>query len=355
MMSDPALFDSILYIVPMDNLIMANTTAMDSADTDDRPRLRYSISLVKQGSTQFYTLTVPSEVLARTCKVSTRNEDPAKGFQRELDSKRAKEIADYIDTGVGTIPSSVVLSAQPEADLKIVGRGKTLEFNDINGAFLILDGQHRVFGFSMAKTSLRVPVVVYNKLSRKEETRLFIDINTKQKPVPSQLLLDIKKLADLETDVEQTLRDIFDLFSSKRNSILNGKMSPAAVAKNKINRVTFNQAVKPLLTMFLDRQPVDIFEVLNAYLIAINDEAQKKTDVSVLTKPVVFRAFLGFFRPVAQRTVDKFGQVYTPANFAEIVSPVFQSIQVKKLTSPGTSSTALRDYLADRLSNKLSL
>ena len=87
----------------------------------------------------------------------------------------------------------------------------------------------------------------------------------------------------------------------------------------------------------------------------MDEETQKKTDEQVLTKPVVFRAYLGFFKPVAQRTVDKFGQVYTPANFAEIVSPVFQNLRAGKLTSPGTSPTALRDYLTDRLSSKLSL
>lgn len=298
---------------------------------------------------------MPSEVLARTCKVTTRNEDPALGFQRELDIKRALEIAEYIDSNLGTIPSSVVLSAQPEAELKVVGRGKTLEFNDTKGAFLILDGQHRVYGFSKAKTSLRVPVVVYNGLSRKEETRLFIDINTKQKPVPSQLLLDIKNLADLETDIEQTLRDIFDLFSQKRKSVLKGKMSPSEAARNKINRVTFNQSVKPLLGLFSDREPLEIYEVLNAYLIAINEEILMKTDEHVLTRPIVFRAILGVFKPVAQRSVDRFGNVYTPANFAEIISPVFQNLRVSKLTSPGTSYTTLREYLTDRLSSKLSL
>jgi hypothetical protein len=109
-------------------------------------RLRYSVSLVRQGKHSFYTLTMPSDVLARTCVVSTRKEDPKQGFQRTLDEKRAAEIAQYIDKGLGTIPNSIVLSAQPAAQLKIIGRGKTLEFSDAPGAFLILDGQHRVFG-----------------------------------------------------------------------------------------------------------------------------------------------------------------------------------------------------------------
>lgn len=61
--------------------------------------LRYSISLVTQGRHKFFTLTMPSSVLAKTCFVTTRDEDPRDGFQRVLDEKRAQEIADYIDTG----------------------------------------------------------------------------------------------------------------------------------------------------------------------------------------------------------------------------------------------------------------
>ena len=115
------------------------------ADLNDDTRLRYSVSLVTQGKHRFYTLTMPSDVLASTCTVSTRDEDPAQGFQRTLDEKRAQEIASYIDSDFGTIPSSIVLSAQQSADLKVVGRRKTLEFTNTPGAFLVLDGQHRVW------------------------------------------------------------------------------------------------------------------------------------------------------------------------------------------------------------------
>lgn len=325
------------------------------AEVENTKRIRFSVSLVKQGKSQFYTLTMPSEVLARTCKVSTRNEDPAEGFQRELDERRAADIANYIDSEQGTIPSSVVLSAQEDADLKVVGRGKTLEFNDTPGAFLILDGQHRIYGFSKAQTSLRVPVVIYNGLSRRDETRLFIDINTKQKPVPSQLLLDIKNLADIETDTEQFLRDVFDLFHTKRESALKNRTSPSESVRNKLNRVTFNQAVKPILPLFSEREPEEVFDILNSYLWAISYELEKKTDQFLLSKPVIFRAFLGLFRAVAQRLVDRYGSEYSIENFTAIISPVFQNLRVAKLERPGTSSAALRDYFVDRLGSKLTL
>ena len=151
-----------------------------------------SVSLVRQGDHKFYSLTLPSELLGDTCYVVNREEDPLDGFQRELDAKRATEIAAYIDRGLGTIPSSIILSAQEEADLKYDSKKKTISFLKIPKAFLIIDGQHRVYGFMKAKSAIRVPVIIYAELSKRDETRLFIDINSKQKGVPTELLLDIR-------------------------------------------------------------------------------------------------------------------------------------------------------------------
>jgi DGQHR domain-containing protein len=334
---------------------MAEPATADKAELENTNRLRYSVSRVSQGRHVFYTLTMPSDVLSRTCMVSTRKEDPQLGFQRELDEKRALEIANYIDNDVGTIPNSIVLSAQPDASLTIVGKGKTLEFSDNPRAFLILDGQHRVFGFSKAKTSLRVPVVIYNGLSRKDETRLFIDINTKQKPVPPQLLLDIKKLADIEDDSESMLRDVFDLFDQSISSTLAGFMSPSEANRNKINRVTFNHAIKPILELFSGRGAEDIYKILNSYIGAVSVELNKKATTPILAKPVVFRAFIGLFPFVAQRVLDKFGTEYSTDNFGTIISPIFSKLPMKRLEQPGTSWTTLRDYLEERMRSKLTL
>ena len=82
---------------------------------------------------------MPSSVLAETCFVINREEDPIKGFQRELDLKRAQEIANYIDNGLGTIPSAIVLSAQEDAEFEYNSKTKTLNFKPIKKAFLIID------------------------------------------------------------------------------------------------------------------------------------------------------------------------------------------------------------------------
>lgn len=318
-------------------------------------RLRYSVSLVTQGKHRFYTLTVPSEVLARTCFVTTREEDPVAGFQRVLDKSRAQQIADYIDSGLGTIPSSIVLSAQPDAELKMVGGGKTIEFNDTNKAFLVLDGQHRVYGFSLAKTSLRVPVVVYNALSRRDESRLFIDINTKQRPVPNELLLDIKKLAEYEDDTEQLLREIYDSFASSAGSPLFSLLSPYAKAAGKISHVTFNAAVKPLVPIFSESDPEKVYRAISSYLQAFLNCASEAKLKSNITNPIIFRAVLGLFPEVAQRVKDKHGADYTAAHFYEVLESVVPKIKQAQLSSPGNSVRLLQESLLKILKRTFTL
>jgi len=318
-------------------------------------RLRYSASLVTQGKHRFYTLTVPSEVLARTCFVTTREEDPIAGFQRVLDKSRAQQIADYIDSGLGTIPTSIVLSAQRDADLKMIGGGKTIEFSDTNKAFLVLDGQHRVYGFSLAKTSLRVPVVVYNALDRRDESRLFIDINTKQRPVPNELLLDIKKLAEYEDDTEQLLREIYDLFASNTGSPLFNLLSPFAKAGGKISHVTFNAAVKPLVPIFSESDPEKVYHAISAYLqafLACVADAKLKPNV---TNPIVFRAVLGLFPEVAQRVKDTHGADYTTTHFHQVLESVVPRIKQVWLNSPGNSARLLQDKLITVLKRTFTL
>jgi DGQHR domain len=308
--------------------------------------LRYSVSLITQGHHKFYTLSMPSDVLAKACFVSTRDEDPHQGFQRLLDPRRAAEIATYIDNGLGTIPTSIILSAQPEADLKIVGGGKTLEFKATPKSFLILDGQHRVYGFSLAKTALRVPVVIYNGLSRRDESRLFIDINTRQRPVSNELLLDIKKLAEYENETEQVLRELFDLFNTEKNSPLLGLLTASKKVENKVTRVTFNNAMKPLVPIFLDKDNETIYEALAAYLQTFIYGLKAINLDKKVTNPFVFRAMLHVFPGVAQRVKDRHGPFYTVDNYSDIMQPMFPKIKASLVNSPGRSHKALSEHFS---------
>lgn len=317
--------------------------------------ISYTASLIIQGNHRFYTLSMPSDVLAATCIVDTRQENPIDGFQRALDKRRAKEIADYIDKGFGTIPSSIVLSAQAESELEYTQKKRTLRFKKIPRAFLILDGQHRVYGFHLATTHLRVPVVIYNNLTRAEESRLFIDINTKQRPVPNELLLDIKRLAETENDAEALLRDVFDLFNQDQGSPLLGLMSPAERKTGKISRVTFNAALKAIWDAFSGSKADDIYKVLSAYIHSCMAGLRSRGAAQHITNTTLFRALVLLFPAVAERASDRHGLEYTAEHFNEILEPFFSRLKKADLQKPGTSHVALHEVFKKALRSGFSI
>ena len=315
---------------------------------------RYSANLITQGRHKFYSLTLPSDILGKTCYITSRDEDPIEGFQRILDVKRAKQIADYIDNGLGTIPTAIILSAQQISNFDYNNKNKTIGFRSSPKTFLIIDGQHRVFGFNLATTSVRVPVIIYSGLTRKEESRLFIDINTKQRPVPTELLLDIKAVAEYENDSETYLRNIFDKFNNESNSALFGKLSAADKAKNKISRVTFNAAIKPITLVFGDLEPENVYFILNSYLKAFTSGLSKKGIEDSLVSPQVFKAIMAIFPDVANRVKDKFAE-YSIDNFNSILVYFFDRINSNKVTKKASGYKELVNHFIDALKKDFTL
>lgn len=303
----------------------------------------YSASLVTQGSHKFYSLTMPSEVLAETCTVDTRAENPIDGFQRVLDEKRASEIARYIDVGLGTIPTAIILSAQAAAKLSYRSKGRAITFESTPGSFLILDGQHRVFGFAKAKANLRVPVVIYNGLTRAQECQLFMDINTKQRPVPNELLLDIKRLAETESDEEGFLRDVFDYFESDPNSPLFGRLSASAKRKGRLSRVTFNAALKSIWTTLQPSDPERAYQILKAYLVSWASGLRRIQLEDQLVNPTLFKGIMLLFPDVAQRVFDRHGEDYNVGQFDDVLQPFFGNLKVAQIKAPGTSAKAVHE------------
>ena len=315
--------------------------------------VRYSISLVRQGRHRFYTLTIPSHILAACSFATSKDEDPQAGFQRVLDSKRAKEIADYIDAG-GTIPSSVVLSAQTESNFRSVDRAKTAAFTFGPHSFLILDGQHRIFGYSRAKTAIRVPVVIYDNLTKEDEARLFIDINTKQRPVPKELLLAIRSLAQTQTDIESQLGQVFDLFHGDEKSALLGWTSSTKKTANKVDRVTFNAGFRPHLGLFEGKDAFHIYSIWNEYFAALMSGLTEKRVKTAIAKKTTFRAFCDIFPDVVQRVQDRYRARYTAENFATVVEPIF-TLASTNFSNPKVTMSELSSDMKKKLRSGLTL
>jgi DGQHR domain-containing protein len=268
-----------------------------------------SVTLISQGNHKFYSATMTIELIAETCSPNPRATDPEEGFQRTLDESRAEAIAEYIKQG-GTIPSSIILSAQQESNLTYNSKNKTISFEVSHKSFLILDGQHRVYGFRKLMNEgikYRIPVIIFNELTPVEEARLFIDINTLQRPVPKELLLDIKRLAERENSDERLLDELFTNFENECDSYLINKLSRIEKQRGKISKVTFYDSMKPILKEFNIMNTSRLFEIINAYLIAAHDiSADNKFDLDVaITRATLFKILMSHSKAIISIISDK--------------------------------------------------
>jgi len=312
---------------------------------DKSDRESVAAVLITQGKHRFFTVTLPITVLANTCTVSTRVDDPDVGFQRQLDEKRALRIAAYIDEGFGCIPTSIILSAQEASEFTYDSRAKTVSFASIPKAFLILDGQHRVYGFKKATSDLRVPVVIFSGLSRVDEARLFIDINTEARPVPNELLLDIKSLAKYENQEEEFVRSVFDLLANDPSSCMRGLMSPAERAQGKVSRVTFRRALRSILDQIIESEPDRVFAALNHYLQGVRVTLSATLDPDkTITNATVFSAIVSMFPKVSRLVRDRFDGGFELSGFVEVLKPI-KTLKPSLLTKPPTSYVKLADQL----------
>lgn len=263
-----------------------------------------------QNRKSFFITTINSKNLKEMCFVSRKKEDPLKGFQRLLNSKRAKDIANYLDMNKGIIPSALILSAQDNAGIRFDKENMIVSFEKTKDSLLVIDGQHRLFGLYEAKEDYDIPVIVFQNLTSTEEVRLFIDINTTQKGVPSALLLDIKNQAGTETKLEEKQRNLFTKLNE--DSVLAGYLSPNESQVGKISRNVFNVATKPIF----ENGPVSnmgeeiIYKTVKNYLEAIDRIFKLSQDKQArLNKSIIFKGIFAVFNEVCEKCLLKYQNV----------------------------------------------
>lgn len=291
---------------------------------------------MSQNSQKFYFVSIPVDDLFPYCYVASRFEDPKDGFQRTLSEDRADDIADYLDRGTGSIPTNIVLSAQSNSEFEYSRLSKSIKYKRTPKAFLVLDGQHRLYGYSRAKKPLRVPVAIYEGLTRAEEATLFIDINTNQKGVPAALLLDIKQVAQQENDHEIQLREIFDLLSREDGSPFKGYLSPSKSVTGKISRVTFNRGLTEILKndVVSKLSRAKQYQLVRNYFTALQEAIKNK---GLLYKSVYFEAFCDFFEHALRVSREKNGN-YKAESLKRAVSPL-GSVAIEDILISSTKLT----------------
>lgn len=282
----------------------------------------YSAIKITQNKKDFYLTSLKASTLKELAYVLKREDDPIKGFQRILNQNRAKDIANYMDTKEGVIPSPLILSAQPNSKFNFDESKSTITFNNSKNSFLVLDGQHRLYGMYLSKNDYNIPVIIFNDLKTAEEVNLFIDINTNQKGVPSTLLIDIKNMTGKEDKKEEKQRILFDHLN--KDSVLRGLLSATQSKQGKISKTTFNQATDRLFDSgyFADENVDVVYKAVKNYLEAVEIVLiNTNSDKAKLTKSMIFRAVFEIFNDVIELSFKKYENLKTES-LVQVLLPI---------------------------------
>ncbi len=156
----------------------------------------------EMGGYTYYSFSIEPERLLKIGYVLHRNEankNMMPTYQRIIKKKRLSDVQKFINSG-GYFPNSLIIS--------IDTNGKGLQFDisptKVEGALsrlgvlhlpkkyrsaYIIDGQHRLYGYSDSEYAKKnsIPVVAFVDLDRQEQIKIFMDINENQKSVPKGL------------------------------------------------------------------------------------------------------------------------------------------------------------------------
>ncbi len=157
------------------------------------------------GNKMAFLFHATAEELLNTSYIYRKKESSLDGYQRILKPNRVNKIREAIQKEkILAFPNSIILSSREKL---CAGFDKSpgickIKMPNSYLSFKVVDGQHRLMGFSKLDKNLRedhhLPVVAFEDLNKTDELQTFITINTEQKKIDPNLLLILKADIDLE-------------------------------------------------------------------------------------------------------------------------------------------------------------
>jgi len=268
------------------------------------------------GGQKFYSfLTTPRQLLkiAFVNHQALNHPDGRPAYQRMISSSRINEIGEFIKGG-GYFPTNLLINFTEECRFELISNKENSDPNIKFGwlylpnkykSAWIIDGQHRLYGYSHLESELwdqNVAVIAFEKLDTKTEAELFVTINHKQKKVEQSVIISLK--SDLKWGSEDP-KERLSALSSRLVKTLNSdptspffqRFSMQGVASKENQSLTLPEVVKGLIVSgLLGRQvhkafatgplngPVDektidrARRILNSYFSQIRDSHTQRWD-----------------------------------------------------------------------------
>jgi DNA sulfur modification protein DndB len=184
-------------------------------------------------------------------------------YQRMIKKSRLKKIRDYISEG-GVFPTNIVINLEKSRKLSFEkAKQESENKNSVLGwltlapaykSAWVIDGQHRLFAYSgheRAERSL-LSVLAFEGLPSSKQAQLFVDINSEQKSVKSNLLRELYAelrwdSEDLETRVSAIIsKAVQDIDKEEHNTPFYGRILLSDEKKTDTRCITLESMARAL-------------------------------------------------------------------------------------------------------------
>ena len=199
----------------------------------------------KMGNKTYYMFSLEPEILLKIGFVLHRtraNEAEMPTYQRLLVPNRLRGIGKFINEG-GYFPNSIIVNFNEGKRQKIqfealpkttdsASKAGVLKIPNAYAVAYIIDGQHRVYGYSQSnfKATNTIPVVAFSGLESSEQLEMFMDINQNQKAVSPTLRITLEEdlywdSSRLDSRLKALRSSIISSLGGNQESPLFGKIS----------------------------------------------------------------------------------------------------------------------------------
>ena len=209
---------------------------------------------VSQPLGTFYVGVMKASDLQQIAEADTRRQEQREvelyaGIQRELSKKRQGEIAEYISTFDAAFPNSFIIAVKSE---DVNQDGETLRIRAHEKAASIIDGQHRLAGFTEVNSAnFDLIVSIFIDLPVEDQAMLFATINLKQTKVNPSLVYDLFEETKLRSP-QKTAHDICKALNLDRNSPFYHRIKPLGKKTDDygglLTQATFVRRLLPLIS-----------------------------------------------------------------------------------------------------------
>lgn len=315
----------------------------------DRARIQAMSSLkfpavqVEQPGGTFYVLTMPSNVLERIAYVSVRARENPEGVQRYLSEKRVREVRDFVNAPEALLANNIIVNLSGEARFaRSNGLHGVLHIPDRPGEAMVIDGQHRLFGFRESPAQLELTVSAFIGLALHKQAKLFRDINTQQKGIPTSLAYDLLDLTKDAEFVDLRSHEIVKRLNEEPDSPWYQSIKMQGVGAGLVTQGAFIERLKTHVGSngsigYLDAEPQ--YQAICNYWRAVKEVQSDAWGARgyLLTKTLGFSALMDVFSRVAEKCLES--RNFKVSNLKQILSP---------LASFDFSSQALRGFAGSR-------